>query len=199
MQHRDRFFLLFLLSLALTMSESEARPQGGKGEAEDPYSERFEQLDHDRDGYVVLAEWPLDAASFQRVDRNSDGRLSRSELLSPNSPSIDPVAEQFRELDANRDGCVSWDEWQRGRNGSERRDRPEAGATVRREQGRPEAPDPQNTWRSGASLQDQRRFRDLDRNRDTRLSPVEWTGSQLSFDRLDLNRDGALSPSEWPR
>lgn len=199
MHHRNRYLLLSLLSLALALSESEARPQGGEGEAKDPYSERFEQLDRDRDGSVVPAEWPLDAASFQKVDRNSDGRLSRSELLSPNSPSIDPVAEQFQELDANRDGCISWDEWKRGRSIPVQQDRPGAGPTMRPEQGRPEASDRDNAWRSGATFQEQRRFRDLDRNRDNRLSPVEWPGSRSSFDRLDLNRDGALSPSEWPR
>jgi len=200
MQHRDRFLLLFLLSLALALSGSEARPQDEKGEAKDPYAERFEQLDRDHDGYIVLTEWPLDAASFQKVDGNSDGRLSRNELLSPNSQGIDPVAEEFRALDANRDGCISWDEWQRGHSVPVQRDRPEAApgpSTVRPEPGRPEAPDRQNVWRSDATLQDQRRFRDLDRNRDNRLSPVEWTGSRASFDRLDRNRDGALSPNEW--
>jgi hypothetical protein len=28
---------------------------------------------------------------------------------------------------------------------------------------------------------------------------LEWTGSNLTFDRLDRNRDGVLSPDEWPK
>ena len=199
MRHLDRFLLLFLLPLALAAparQDQDKAPQAGADK--DPYAERFEQLDRDRDGHVSLPEWPLDPASFERVDRNRDGRLSRSELLSPNGLPVDPMEDQFRELDANRDGCVSWNEWQRGRYGVQRPDRNEAGTLTRREPGR--APrNPDDAWSSRATLQDQRRFQDLDRNRDNRLSRIEWNGSRASFNRLDRNRDGVLSPSEWLR
>ena len=57
----------------------------------------------------------------------------------------------------------------------------------------------QDTWNSRATSRDRARFRSLDRNQDNRLSLLEWTGSNLTFDRLDRNRDGVLSPNEWPK
>lgn len=108
------------------------------------------------------------------------------------------MADEFQGLDTNRDGCLSWSEWQRGLNGPERQGRNVGGPSTRRETGIG-VRNRENTWNPGASLQDQRRFQHLDRNRDNRLSRVEWTGSRAAFDRLDRNQDGALSPNEWQR
>jgi hypothetical protein len=52
--------------------------------------------------------------------------------------------------------------------------------------------------RSGDRTSD-RRFHDLDRNRDGRLNRAEWNGDRRDFDRLDRNDDGWLSLSEWQR
>ncbi|HEX9967458.1 MAG TPA: EF-hand domain-containing protein [Solirubrobacterales bacterium] len=175
--------------------QAPAKPRSAPGEVENPYAERFEQLDRNRDGYVSLAEWPLDPASFNRVDRDQDGRLSRSELLTPNVVRRDTLVERFRELDTNRDGCVSWSEWQRGHGGFETPDRDADRPRTRREY---EARNIEDVWNPRATAQEQRRFRNLDRNRDGRLTRLEWTGSSADFERLDRNRDGVLSPREWP-
>jgi hypothetical protein len=41
-----------------------------------------------------------------------------------------------------------------------------------------------------------RRFGDLDRNRDGRITRDEWNGSRDEFERLDRNGDWVLSPAE---
>src|ERR1043165_4290647 len=46
---------------------------------------------------------------------------------------------------------------------------------------------------------DHRRFEDLDRNRDGRISLSEWPGGRESFDRADRNRDGVISREEYGR
>jgi Ca2+-binding EF-hand superfamily protein len=104
-------------------------PSADRGSKEDnPYEKRFRELDRNQDGYVSLAEWPLDPPRFHRVDRNKDGRLSRHELLTPNvlreygprplepgnttSRRVTPQAERsFRKLDRNRDNYLSRLEW----------------------------------------------------------------------------------------
>src|SRR5688572_30170888 len=100
MRNRDRFIPLFLLSLTLAAAGVSAqdkaqKPQGKKAPEKNPYVERFKQLDRNGDGFVALAEWPLDRASFERVDRDKDGRLSRGELLTPNRLRDDLREEQF--------------------------------------------------------------------------------------------------------
>ncbi|MFL6260154.1 MAG: EF-hand domain-containing protein [Thermoanaerobaculia bacterium] len=157
--------LLLISSLAL------AAPPKAQ-ETKNPYLERFKQLDRNGDGYVSLAEWPLDPASFRIVDRDQDGRLSRSELLEPSTPRDRPEPYQVPRLEI-------------------RRERPRDQTF----QGR----SPESLWNPKATPRDQIRFEFLDRNHDNRLSRAEWTGLSATFDRLDVNRDGAITPNEWPR
>lgn len=146
MRNRDRFLPIILISLALTASarlhgsppaetsgqDKESGKESGSGdrrsEENNPYEKRFQELDRNQDGYVSLAEWPLDPPRFHRVDRNQDGRLSRRELMTPNvlreygkrilnpedtgSPRVTPRNQRrFRELDRNRDNRLSRLEW----------------------------------------------------------------------------------------
>jgi Ca2+-binding EF-hand superfamily protein len=186
MRNRDRFAPVLLLSLALAgaagAQEKAPQRQAPKQEPANPCQERFQQLDRDKDGFVSPAEWPLDRAKFDVVDRNKDGRLNRTELLTPNVVRDDDVQARLRQFDTDKDGRLSPSERQR--------EAADHQARLRQRQ---------NTWSPRASLPDQRRFQDLDRNRDNRLTRTEVTGAGASFDRLDRNGDGVLSPNEWPR
>lgn len=122
---------------------------------------------------MTLDEWPLEPAKFAIVDRNKDGRLSPGELLRPNIMPMDRRDWQLQPLDVGRD--------------EQARRQPQSQASSNAE----------DTWSSRATLPDLRRFRDLDRNRDNRLSRSEWTGAPSLFNRLDRNQDGVLSPNEW--
>lgn len=160
---------VFLILLAFTLSGAvhAAEPQAPK---EDPYLARFLELDRDKDGYVSPGEWPLDADSFAKVDRDEDGRLARFELLTPNRLRGD------------------WDP-----------PPPPAPPRPQLERRVPARPDPGSAWAPYATIQDVRLLRDLDRDRDNRLHRREWTGSALRFHRLDLNQDGELSLRELSR
>lgn len=180
MQHRDRFLPFLLLSLFLAVPagasaqdkapKAQNKTPSKREEVKNPYVERFRQLDKNGDGYVTLEEWPLVPASFHIVDRDQDGRLSRDELLTPNTLRRDPRDEP--RVDRDENGL------------------PDYGNAFRNNQ---------DSWNARATAGDRARFRSLDRNQDNRVGLLEWTGSNLTFDRLDRNRDGVLSPDEWPR
>lgn len=194
MRHPDRFLPLFLLTLALAATATPAAAAQDKAakpqvEKTNPYVERFKQLDRNGDGFVTLPEWPLDPDIYRRVDRDQDGRLSPHELLTPNVMPRNRE-ELFQELDVDRDGRLSRAE--RRRNGAI------LDAMDRNRDGYVSRPEIENSWSPRATRRDQLVFRDLDRDRDNRLSRREWTGA-LPFDQLDRNRDGVISPNEWPR
>jgi hypothetical protein len=171
---------IFLLVSALAAPAPDKAPPdktpSAPKKAPDPYVERFKQLDRDHDGFVSLSEWPLEPASFKLVDRNQDGRLSAHELLTPNRMR-DYREEQVLRLDIDRDGRLG---------------RP----PLVRPQSRPIGPLP-NDWNPTANARDRQLFRNLDLNRDNRLSPRELTGAE--FNRADRNKDGVITPNEWPR
>ncbi len=56
MQHRHRFFPIFLI--ALTLAVPAGATAQDKPAPKNPYVERFKELDRNRDGYVSLTEWP---------------------------------------------------------------------------------------------------------------------------------------------
>ena len=71
---------------------------------------RFEDLDANNNNRVERSEWRGTAEGFRWLDRDADGRLSRTELLGDET-SVTEV-DTFATLDTNRDGRLSQTEWQ---------------------------------------------------------------------------------------
>jgi hypothetical protein len=163
---RSPSILLLALALAGAVHAEQASPKA------DPYLERFQELDQNKDGYVTIGEWPLQPESFAVVDRDKDGRLGKAELLTPNRLQRD------------------WDPPQPPP--------PPPPPRLERETG-PVQPDPENVWGGRVAIQDQRLLRSFDRDWDNRLNRREWTGSGARFHRLDTDQDGVLSPRELSR
>ena len=211
MRNLARHLPLFLLSLALTVPAVAAGEAAAGEQAQDKkptsadtpqtrneddrYSERFAQLDHDQDGYVERSEWPLAPESFDVVDRNKDGRLSRVELLTPNVVLRDR-SMRFQELDVDRDGRLSRLEWQRSGQAFGALDGDRDGYVTMTELRRAQVGSDRPII---LYPQDRRLLHNLDRNGDNRVSRLEWHGARDVFNRLDRNRDGFLSPSEIRR
>ena len=113
----------------------------------------------------------VDAQRFRAMDVNRDGRITRDEWRGS--------AQSFRVHDWNGDGVLSGDEVRAG--------------TWRQQQGDPDyAPNQYvfNDWT-------ERRFQQMDRNRDGRIARAEWNYDMESFLRADRNRDGILTRSEF--
>jgi len=99
---------------------------------------RFAALDRNRDGRLNQNEWNVNAALFAHVDANHDGTVSRREFLGleyDSSPDWgqrdedDPdTSERFEQLDRNRDGVVTMNEWPRTERAFQRRDVDRSGA-----------------------------------------------------------------------
>ena len=145
--------------------------------------ERFDNLDHNRDGRLTRDEWHFDAELFRRVDRDRDGSISRREFLGLGDD--DDRDDRFRDLDMNRDGRISAAEWHGDPLLFGTLDTDRNGFLSRTEllgAGEDEVP---------ADL-----FASLDINRDGRVTPNEWHWSRASFDRRDRNTDGVLSRDE---
>jgi Ca2+-binding EF-hand superfamily protein len=203
MRSRTPFLLILLLVLTGASPspqdkapKAQPKPQpkpSQPAEDDNPYVQRFKQLDRNGDGYVSLSEWPLDPDSYRTVDRNKDGRLSRNELLTPNVLRRD---DRFRQLDANGDGRLSPTERRPGGTILDRLDRDRDGYVTTREYD--ESRNIGTTWSPRATVREQQTFQILDRNRDNRLTRPEWTGGPIRFQQLDRNRDGVISPNEWP-
>lgn len=191
------FFLLALaLSLpavdAATAAEAGAREttprqedqtrrpaQQGQNNRENPYAARFQQLDTNKDGVVSRSEWPLAPESFNVVDQDKDGRLTRSELLVPNVGPGYRLGPSLQELDAQRQI--------REREIRVQQERARIGVI------------PRGDVLNRLTPYEQNRLLTLDRNRDARLSRYEWPGSRDIFNRLDRNRDGFVTLNEVRR
>lgn len=106
------------------------------------------------------------------LDRNRDGVISRAEWRGADAA--------FETYDWNRDGILSGDEARAAQRDADRRRRPDQDESGQREQ-TPAA---------------DRRFRDLDRNRDQRITRDEWDGTRDAFERLDRNGDWVLTRPE---
>jgi len=83
-------------------SQSGARRRGGpNGE------KRMKNMDINNDGQISRDEWKGRAEAFDRIDKNSDGSLTREEL----GAAARNHAGRLNQMDANNDGKISRDEW----------------------------------------------------------------------------------------
>jgi len=70
--------------------------------------DQFSELDYNNDRVIAYDEWsPNSRRSFEVLDFNRDGKLTRDEFYNPQQYPI----SVFRELDQNNDGMISRSEW----------------------------------------------------------------------------------------
>jgi hypothetical protein len=110
--------------------------------------------------------------------------ISRTEFFNQDAVD-DDRGDTFPDLDANRDGRISRDEWHGSPTRFAMLDDNHDGVITRTEMlGTAAPPD---------------LFTNIDMNRDRVVTVNEWQWSRASFDRLDTNRDGRLSIDEFKR
>ena len=80
------------------------------GDVDDARDASFDDLDWNNNGRVERTEWYGTPSVFNDLDRNRDGVLSRFEVVG-GVDATDDTWDQFVNLDYNRNGSISRDEW----------------------------------------------------------------------------------------
>jgi Ca2+-binding EF-hand superfamily protein len=190
---------------------------------------RFRAMDRDGNGRITRQEWRGSTQSFRIHDWNGDGELSGDEVrpgaqrprdLNDFDPQrrgqyADWTEEAFADLDHNRDGRLTKDEWHYDNQTWLRADRNRDNVLSRAEflgdatsdvdrDDRFEYLDTNNNGRIDRNEWHGTRdaFQWLDRDGNGSLSRMEVVGEETSaendtFVSLDFNRDGRLSQDEW--
>jgi hypothetical protein len=165
---------------------------------------RFQAMDTDKDGRISRQEWRGSARSFEVHDWNGDGVLSGNEVrtgarralpeeTADHNPSrwetnLNWTRSNFTNLDHNRDGRLTANEWHFDLETFRRVDRNRDNAIVMNE-----------FVGEGLGIEDDLRgdnFDDLDVNNNGRVERAEWYGGTADFRWLDKNNDGILSRYE---
>ena len=192
---------------------------------------RFQGMDRNGDGRISRDEWQGSQRSFDVHDWNGDGVLSGNEVRAGmqrdtnweqadhdanwRERSLSYTRAGFANLDHNRDGRLTTNEWHYQFETFHRIDRNRDNAVTLAEFLGQDVDDDRgdnfddldynndgvvsrSEWHGGTN-----EFNALDRNRDGRLSRYEVVGSQPTFTTynefrdLDFNRDGRLARNEW--
>jgi Ca2+-binding EF-hand superfamily protein len=151
-------------------------------EQEDDWTdERFRTLDHNNDGRLSRQEWHAGWELFSRIDRNRDGVVSAAEFKGGED---DDREDRFADLDDNRDGRLTRNEWHGSVAVFDALDANRDGVLTRAEA-------------IGTAGDARDEFRNVDVNNDGAIARNEWHWNTAAFDRLDANRDGRLTRQEW--
>jgi Ca2+-binding EF-hand superfamily protein len=161
--------------------------------------QKFSKIDANQDGYLTLDEFmaarkrgaakpklpngqaggpskggaPNPKMIVQKMDKNGDGKLSKTEFRGPK--------KKFAKLDADKDGFVTKAEL-----ASIMAKRPAGG-------GNPGGPSGSGQQKKPSMSE---RFAQMDSNGDGNVEESEWRGPKSRFKRMDRNRDGKLSSDE---
>jgi Ca2+-binding EF-hand superfamily protein len=194
--------LTFLAATAFATTGIDAQNQGrATGQRDQPPHMRFQGMDQNRDGIIQRDEWQGSPRAFSNQDWNGDGVLSGQEVRAGTQRDTnweeadhEPTraernlswsASAFTNLDHNRDGRLTTNEWHYDLETFHRVDRNRDNAISR-------------TEFLGTNLDDGRdiNFDDMDVNNNGRVERSEWYFSDAAFASLDRNRDGTLNRFE---
>jgi Ca2+-binding EF-hand superfamily protein len=158
------------------------------GGEDDDRDDRFANLDHNRDGRISRDEWHATAASFDRLDDNHDGVLTRAEM-----EDAGPPADLFASIDVNRDSMISLNEWHWSKGSFDLRDANHDGRLTRDEfTGVASAQTRGGAYRAGyeRGRTDGRAAGKEDRERNQGYEPV----GQRELDTADAGYEARLGP-----
>lgn len=89
------------------LSDNEVKPGASRPKNTGTLLNQFSELDHNNDGMIVQEEWHNTTRSFEGLDLNRNGKLSRDEFYNRQQYPI----SVFSELDQNNDRMISRIEW----------------------------------------------------------------------------------------
>jgi Ca2+-binding EF-hand superfamily protein len=144
------------------------------GDVDDDRDDAFADIDHDRDGRVERSEWHGSRETFEWLDRNNDGVLTRAEVAGEDLPRHD--SDLFGSLDVNRNSVIDLNEWQWSRVSFNGRDQNRDGVLSREELGVTGASEEGTVGTAGRSVMVDARQRWTDTGIDVRR------GDMLVFD-----------------
>ena len=139
---------------------------------------QFDELDANGNGRIERREWNGTVQSFNALDTNRNGVLSRAEAATESGGG-----DRFDSLDRNRDGRVTQAEWDDDRAAFLRADRNRDNAVTRAEILALETPR-------------EERFETLDADNNGRIDRREWSGRAERFDAFDRDNNGVVTRDE---
>lgn len=217
---------------------AEPRPQGdnappprdGEGQRgpKRSYMEFWKSADKDQDGFISKAEYDAlpriqnlpeekRASLFQRLDKDSDGKLAREELGRMGKPhdGQGPPMQRLWELDADKSGGVSFEEFKAGHlfmklppekqdQIFKRLDTDHDGTITPKDK-----PEPFRRGGGGGHMDPCQNIRQFDKNGDGALSFEEFRVGPMvkdltedeqedRFEAMDKNHDQKLTPEDFP-
>jgi hypothetical protein len=215
MKARLPILLTAVLAVALAAPGAMAKDNAkAKGKDKQKKQQKVEKVDRDRDGRgdhdgdrddrdddrngqgkVTICHIPPGNASAKHTITVSESAWSAHQKHGDHRGACpgtghgdgDGRGDAFDRLDRDDDGRISSGEWPFGDDAFRRLDRDDDGGLVREEFAR---------HGEGPS---RRRFEDLDRDRNGRISRAEWPFGRDSFNRANRDDNDWISPDEYRR
>lgn len=156
--------------------------------------QRFRGYDMNNDSRVARNEWPGDGRLFTQLDANQDAFMTIQEYTQGGGFTLDAQggpSYQFSNVDTNRDGWITRNEWNMGNTDFNRLDSNRDNRISRFEF------ENDTAAYHDDSRYSREQFNLFDNNRDGWITRPEARMTAGEFDRLDTNRDNRISRYEF--